>query len=310
MQALGSQLHGLLHDTILRTQPGLFSVTRDGIVRVWTATQAKGKAPPWKRCSEFLNSTGPKFHIKSSADVPSQDEYNANIFVPLFFDLGFSVSMPEWRDFLQRNANSFKQRPEEALVQHATGEAEIEVSHGSSARAPLQNAVVVSPGMQIASGDADGEPQLPAAQVVGRRKRLRLQRAAYSSMASQCEEHREREPSGQDDADLDMSHVLGMLKQKDKRIAKLQSDKKKLQQLLRRAQARMAKQTAAHHEQVQALTACKDFDLQRRTENWEGKRKWSWLTSTGQINVAVPWLSESRMSFMYVFLKAHGSQAS
>ena len=265
MQALGSHLHGLLHDVISERSPGVFAVTCDGVARIWAVIQARGKAADWKRCSDFLNSTGQKFlrgaGASGSDHAPSEPEYNANIFVMMFFDLGFCVSIPEWNAFLHSN-------PARLQNQEGQGLPMVPINDGPEGDLQPQDSLV-----------ANERPQ-SSDQLVGRRKKARLTAAVYSRLQAG------QQSAG---AQVDVNHLCAMLKAKDAAISKLRTEKKLLQQTARRLQTRLAEQDASHKTQVQALTARKDFDLHRRTPNWEEKRNWSWLTPTGQINVAATW---------------------
>ena len=260
MQALGSHLHALLHDAITERSPGLFTVTRDGIARIWAVTQARGKAADWKRCSDFLNSTGQKFLRGDGGSEHAEPEYNANIFVLMLFDLGFSVSVQEWNAFLASHPARLKSQEDQGLQL-------VPISGGSEVDCQSPSSLVAN------------EPEI-SDQLIGRRKRKRMTEAVYDRLGA----GQDGQEIATDDVDID--HLCTILKARDATISRLRSEKKLLQQSLRRLQQRLSDKDSAHKAEVQVLTDRKDFDLERRNPNWEGNRNWSWLTPTGQINAA------------------------
>ena len=101
---------------------------------------------------------------------------------------------------------------------------------------------------------------------------------------------------------VDQQALLEIVKQQDQTIQKLRKDKRLLLQSLRRKQSSQAKVRKKLESKIEELQRKRDFDAHRVSKNWEGQKKWSWLTPHGQANIAVPCLNGGTLLKGYIKL--------
>eukprot|EP00435_Cladocopium_sp_Y103_P061305 s125_g23.t1 len=286
MHAVGPRIQNLLQSAVLTSESGILFVEHQSLATVWSRLADQTKAPDWKRFSEFVSRTARSFVI-SSDSIQSQRGrchvgngeassglpkiYFAEVLVMLIHDLtGASITPQEMLLFLR---------------QRKAGPGDAHVSCGSS----------VGSDTSSSGGGASDEC---GSRIVGdsqcRARKLFLQRSVYNACASQrCSsdslpDESQSVSSSKPESEVDVPTLLNMLQQRDKTIETLRHDKKRLQQNLRRANERLQKQQKTHDSHMQTVMNRKDFDIQRRNEDWEERaKKWSWLTPMGQINLAV-----------------------
>ena len=268
---------------------GRFTLSHEGLARVWDILMAKGNAPSWLRFSEFCSKTAVKFQVQERGDdaaagVAAEVRYHVEVLCPLFFDTtGVCIQPLEILSFLRRsNMTSM--------------EGAVSSSSSDMSGVCTRSASSDSHGIVTGSDASEGRRHRPddSDELMARSKRLRLQHGIMLKMnevAAETEGDARSECSRSSSTDLctqeEVRELLRMLRLKDDACQQLRADKRRLQQCLRRATAKI-KKIEHEHEAKQKEQESNSFVIDRCNKAWEGKKKWSWLTPMGHANLAVP----------------------
>lgn len=260
------------------------TISRAGLARVWEILIAKGSTPSWMRFSEFCSKTASKFQANQHGDAgargPEDVTYYVEVLAPLFFDtIGVCLQPHEIVSFLRSN------------VTHMCGGTSSSDASGSCTRSSSDSHDLAS-----TSETSQGRRERPddRNEPMARSKRLRLQREIWQK-AHVAVGETEGDTGGEDSQGSSQAHcdkdevmeLLRMLKLKDDTCQQLRADKRRLQQCLRRAHTKLKKVEYACETKLKEQE-CNNFEIERCNKAWEGKKKWSWLTPMGHVNLAVP----------------------
>lgn len=201
------------------------------------------------------------------------------------FDCGFHVALQEWETFL----NDIK--PE--LAESSSSIAPSTSSYVSSKMASEQ-----SFSSQVESifggGSGSSDPEHAC-------KRIRRK----------CSGHTESMESSSMTIDSQQNHQLAsaltMIKQKDRKIVKLVSEKRMLRQQIRRLNQKFENQSQKHIEELNLIKKAHSFDLHRCSDDSRQcrqtqQKKWSWLTPTGMVNVAAVQMIKHVIFFYNIYI--------
>lgn len=284
------RLQTLLHK---RAKDGAVVINDTGLHRLWNLCgQVAPNFPSWKRFSEFSERTATSFLLQEGPPV----QYSAHVCIILFFDvLGIEVPPNEFEEYLTQEVLpifAIADAENESLPTHCTqcGPEDIlsmldsDLPKESRAKARKSKASIYS-GLSAAhsqnsathesvKGNSDPDPDLdvPGVNVESSYSSQQQQQSQASSISA-----------------VDTESLLRLLGTRDAQIAKLRQEKKSLQQQLRRMSRKLESQSETHQQKLLELQNRKDFDLKRYDNDWEGRKKWSWLTPTGQVNAAAFW---------------------
>lgn len=295
MEVLGDRFSSFVHSVVRQSGTGHYVLDERALSMVWSRLSDQARVPDWKRFSEFVSSTAHLFEchpceaqnmgVSLASNGSKRDfrkEYFAEVLVVMFYDLlGITISPEAFRAFLQDHRQTYSS----------------ESNTDASSSNCVPNSSIDGCYSNTATTDDEKEGSFgPTSNTSCRPQSVRLRKAIYSKLSEQsdckgaAEMEQDRDLSDQpaDGGDeIDVPMLLAMLKEKDDTIQKLRLEKKRLQQNMRRTNERLLKQQKTHISELTALRNRKDFDIQRRDENWENaSKKWSWLTSKGYVNLA------------------------
>ena len=220
-----------------------------------------------------------------NCDVKDTTTFHVNVVYVLMFDCGFHVALQEWETFL----NDIK--PE--LAESSSSIAPSTSSYVSSKMASEQ-----SFSSQVESifggGSGSSDPEHAC-------KRIRRK----------CSGHTESMESSSMTIDSQQNHQLAsaltMIKQKDRKIVKLVSEKRMLRQQIRRLNQKFENQSQKHIEELNLIKKAHSFDLHRCSDDSRQcrqtqQKKWSWLTPTGMVNVAAVQMIKHVIFFYNIYI--------
>ena len=257
MDALGRILTSAIADSLVADVSGTLCVGKCRLAAIWSMAAQRMSAPGWKRFSDFLSGTSDKFLAGADGDAAM---YKSHILLVMFYDLGMEVDPNEWNHFvrsLQPNLQRLQPAPRLPEPETVADETLEPVQEAAPAR------------------------RLVVCDVVGGRAKSHMN-AWLARDFSQ----------GMPDTEADISTLVALLKDRDATIRSLRSDARRQGQKVRRLEQQLAeaKQKAQEQNQSRQLGKTRSLDLHRVHEADDlpsKKRKWSWLTPTGCINVAV-----------------------
>ena len=254
---------------------------------LWDQFVSLGCLSRRKRFAEFLTTTAKQFAMAQveNCDVKDTTTFHVNVVYVLMFDCGFHVALQEWETFL----NDIK--PE--LAESSSSIAPSTSSYVSSKMASEQ-----SFSSQVESifggGSGSSDPEHAC-------KRIRRK----------CSGHTESMESSSMTIDSQQNHQLAsaltMIKQKDRKIVKLVSEKRMLRQQIRRLNQKFENQSQKHIEELNLIKKAHSFDLHRCSDDSRQcrqtqQKKWSWLTPTGMVNVAAVQMIKHVIFFYNIYI--------
>eukprot|EP00435_Cladocopium_sp_Y103_P052570 s1306_g16.t1 len=261
----------------------MFVLSRSSLQVLWTEMRPKGRGEDWRRFGKFCDRTAAKFLLHDSqASDPNlsgkedQEMYNANVFILLVYDLlGFEISPSDLVAFLEQHAQMSRDEIAHAEIRSNAVPGSESLFAGASAARSHED-------VSAALGPARPRSKLKIRTFF---KRLCPQGHSQqkSEIRSACEETQSQTGSA-----LGQSALLKLLKERNKTIQRLSHQRKLLKQVLRRKEKSHQKKVARMESKIQELQRRHDFDPHRVSKNWEGRKKWSWLTPQGQANMAAP----------------------
>lgn len=299
MQAVPPNLRSFLSSNVKKSERG-YCIGHDALNEFWTTLCTQSNVSGWRRFSRFCQSTARHFEIVSDPDTaPSEDEvlYLAGVVVMVLFDLlGIRVQPSELEDFLQSTVSSDHDSMSDSEMMPFTDP----TADHSSCSSSLEITDKGSEDCRMVSGG----DMLETPEPMNRQKKTEMQRVLRNNVGTTSNISVEGAQG-----ELDVKSLLKLLKSKELEIAKLRSQKRQLQQGLRRAHDKIAKQQENWTKEVEVLRSRRDFDIERRDSTWvDSEKKWSWITPLGQANVAAtcsehhPFLCYKFCSYVCIFL--------
>ena len=275
-----SGVRDTIHRTVYRDDQGRAYIKADGLELLWDAIRECRDGRIRTNFSEFMQGTACKFKFTSQDSAPAL--YHPNVMLLILYDCGLRINASNWETFLksisddgdcnrsQDGASSTTSRlSRQASTDSVAGSVASCGSRGlvesaTRSRSPLH----CDRGLQV-DEHSSSAPSRRFGAFEARKALLSESSGANVEVCGQVVDAEARR----------------LIHRQQARIDQLLTDKRMLNQRLRRQKRQSETRVQALEAELDRLRNSDDFTVQRSADGRSGDRKWSWLTPMGIVNV-------------------------